>query len=1205
MRVNLFSFQEKATIELREKIAKALLSYRIWDETQVISLQAPTGSGKTIIAAALIERIYQGMTEPSGRVYERQPDAIFVWLSDSPELNNQSKEKIELTTDKLRFGQCEIISEDSFDMEMLEDGHIYFLNTQKLSKKARLTHHADGRQFTIWETLDNTIQEKSDRLYFIIDEAHRGTKKSKSAQGMDTTIMQRFIKGYEYIEDGRKFKMHSMPVVLGISATAERFHTLVKNIAKVVLEPCTITAAEVRESGLLKDKICVIYPEDLTRENDYALLDAAVEDWIHKCKYWKSYTEKYKYNPVDPVFVIQVSPGSNGAKSNTDLSNVFERIEKRTRDAKMRPFQAGEVVHCFGDETAVELCGLKIPHVNASDIANDHKIKIVFFKEALSTGWDCPRAETMMSFAVRNDPTYIAQLLGRMVRTPLQRRIIENASLNDVKLFLPHYNKDAVKNVIDELHTNEGGNIPIEIIENQFGKAEYALWTVHTEISAAITSGINRLQVLCHINEKHFLNYCIQHNHQKDYLNSLLEMASLLTRSLVYKGAREEVNNDVINMICAYVKELHDNNQYELLKAQLFECKLSVQVFDPFGQSLDEDSTQIRSIDQVNLERQLERANKKLGGYGFPTIYGRKYYNEYDPDAFKIDCILYAADENCILKLSEYAKRKLRDFSSQFRTILSNDKKAKYEYDRIMMESAIISEQTLEIPEWVSYKVDIDGNEYCNHLFADKNTGIAKIRLNGWESALIDEESLQEDFVCWLRNRPRASGSLCLPYEINGEQMAFYPDFLIVRRDPKLDYVIDVLEPHGSQYADTLPKAKSLAEYAKKEKRIARIQLIRKASDASGIRFIRLDLTDFEVQEKVLHANTDDELNNIFSTYGFSNRTNNLPRMAIYDELNTTASKDIVNSFRIRPVSFLRDCEYLKLYTAIEEVLPADSITFSSFGRNESIICETICAAICHQMNWDYLRQAVFSKTMESKKWLEPAYLASISEEEVELLFSKYPKKDRIRKEERTVILRIVGSWLQSFPCAEEVLLSKDGVLLEYDKIRSNILLCEPFVSDPEGKKFQLLIQKLSVYPQFSKLKQYYKPAIDYHLVRTYIRRGLLFATTKYADEYLSNYEIKRKENTVAGIRQRCSELMLRICSVASMDVSAINQIDWQIGRSVCVQDAPDCFLEREASSWLKPAFTKCPFFDTCESRKKDIIPYLTVNEPSYKGTSY
>ena len=43
----------------------------------------------------------------------------------------------------------------------------------------------------------------------------------------------------------------------------------------------------------------------------------------------------------------------------------------------------------------------------------------------------------MMSFRHAEDATYIAQLLGRMVRTPLQCHIMVDDSLNDVRLYLP------------------------------------------------------------------------------------------------------------------------------------------------------------------------------------------------------------------------------------------------------------------------------------------------------------------------------------------------------------------------------------------------------------------------------------------------------------------------------------------------------------------------------------------------------------------------------------------------------------------------------------------------------------------------------------------------------------------------------------------------------------------------------------------------
>lgn len=943
MKVDLISFQDKAVKELRLNIADACDSYRKRTKTQVVSLQAPTGAGKTIIAAALIESIYNGITMTDGSAFAEQPEAIFVWLSDSPELNEQSKQKIELKTSKLRFGQCETISEDSFDREMLEDGKIYFLNTQKISKSGNLTKHSDSRQYTIWETLDNTIANKADHLYFIIDEAHRGAK-TKNAAGTDTTIMQRFIKGYEYIENGVKRTMRSMPVVLGISATAARFNTLISNITNVGLQTYVITADDVRASGLLKDRIVITYPDDETKNNDIVLLEAAVEEWQKKCLRWRQYTTEQHYANVDPVLVVQVCKGSGGVLSDTNLEDVLAKIEQKCGTT----FRRGEVVHCFGETAKVEINGLEILHVNASDIADNHNIKVVLFKEALSTGWDCPRAETMMSFATKNDPTYIAQLLGRMVRTPLQMRVSRDEFLNDVKLYLPHFDKDKVKTIIDELQSNEGSEIPTEINGESLAEPTYVTYTVHVQkpkpqqqiegqidifdapasepavagttpvgtipvtnpapvtpvnnpgnrapeyqppktvtvpapapvavtpvtppissVQMQIETEINREEIIGYINKQGYLTYLVRHDRINDYLKSLLDLATLLTHNLIYQDARDEVIDDIIGMIRSYVEELHKKGEYDVLASQVLEFRLSVQVFDAFGNAIKENYNDLTLFSETDLDRQLRNADAKLGRYGFPSIYGGRYYDEDNPNAHKIDCILFAADENCRNKLGLYAKDKLNEFVKKYRIAIVNKSDAcKRKYHDILADSDVVSEQIFAIPENIVIREDADGKEYTDHLLAAEKTGVAKIKMNGWETELIEEEARRSDFICWLRNPSKASWGLCLAYDKGGVKNAFYPDFLIVRRDASVGYVVDILEPHGNQYADNLPKAKALAEYAKKEDRFGRIQLIHKTTTAAGSKFIRLDLTDRDIQEKVLLANTDDELTNIFTTNG-------------------------------------------------------------------------------------------------------------------------------------------------------------------------------------------------------------------------------------------------------------------------------------------------------------------------------------------------
>lgn len=60
MKVELFPFQRTAVDSLRLSAAMALNNYRMAHVPQVVSFTAPTGSGKTIIMAALIEDIFFG-----------------------------------------------------------------------------------------------------------------------------------------------------------------------------------------------------------------------------------------------------------------------------------------------------------------------------------------------------------------------------------------------------------------------------------------------------------------------------------------------------------------------------------------------------------------------------------------------------------------------------------------------------------------------------------------------------------------------------------------------------------------------------------------------------------------------------------------------------------------------------------------------------------------------------------------------------------------------------------------------------------------------------------------------------------------------------------------------------------------------------------------------------------------------------------------
>ncbi|MEG1926836.1 MAG: DEAD/DEAH box helicase family protein, partial [Ruthenibacterium sp.] len=436
MRDILFPFQETALADLHSAINDAHVLWRE-NKPQVITFSAPTGAGKTIVMTTLFEEILNGSANGIG-----EPDSVFIWLSDSPELNEQTRLKIESKSDKIRVRDLVTI-DATFNAEYFEGGCIYFLNTQKLGSDKLLTATSDVRQYAIWETLTNTARRNPKKFYVVIDEAHRGTYTSVQAENKAQSLMQKFIKGSN--EDG----LCIMPLVIGVTATPQRFDTLIAGTSSTV-QKVVVPPEQVRESGLLKDRIIIHYP-DMALSADLTMFRGAVDNWCKKCTHWQYYCEREQENVVRPILVVQVEDGNEREATHTDLGECVEALE----ESLGRQLQAGEVVHTFNDRGSISVRGVEIQRIEASRIEEDGNAIVVFFKMNLSTGWDCPRAETMMSFRSAQDYTYIAQLLGRMIRTPLARRIASDAELNSVSLFLPYFDEVTVKNVVSALRDSE------------------------------------------------------------------------------------------------------------------------------------------------------------------------------------------------------------------------------------------------------------------------------------------------------------------------------------------------------------------------------------------------------------------------------------------------------------------------------------------------------------------------------------------------------------------------------------------------------------------------------------------------------------------------------------------------------------------------------------------------------------------------------
>ena len=190
MKFTLKDYQEEAVGKVLVNLKKASKRWREDGDKHAFSLTATTGAGKTVMAAAVFEALFHGDDN-----YDIEPDpgALVIWFSDDPSLNEQSRYRLLEASDRLSISDL-VVVQNTFQREALEPGKIYFLNTQKLSKSSLLVRGRDqdeeadtdapplpmpdSRSWTIWDTIQNTIDDPALTLYLVLDEAHRGMRAS-------------------------------------------------------------------------------------------------------------------------------------------------------------------------------------------------------------------------------------------------------------------------------------------------------------------------------------------------------------------------------------------------------------------------------------------------------------------------------------------------------------------------------------------------------------------------------------------------------------------------------------------------------------------------------------------------------------------------------------------------------------------------------------------------------------------------------------------------------------------------------------------------------------------------------------------------------------------------------------------------------------------------------------------------------------------
>jgi hypothetical protein len=824
MRYELRDYQRDAALEVLKRVRRGRRDWREDGERSSFALSAITGSGKTVIATAVIEALLFGSTDLDTDADRR---ISFLWITDDPALNRQTRGRMFDASELLAPTSLVEVDESFLDAN-LAPGRVFFLNTQKLSRSSRLVQSGtNAREFSFWDILRNTIRGDTTDLVLVLDEAHRGMKRAADRK----TIVSRLIHG----EPGSN---PAIPIVWGISATIERFTSAMGEVTDRTGYPnVAVDIERVRASGLIKDEIGLDQPAEKGTFST-TLLREAVKATLSFEQRWAAYSASEDEPEVLPVLVVQVPDKASDAK----LTELVGTI-----DGEWPGLGPRAIAHVLGEHERLTLGARTVDWVYPESIQTETDVRVVLAKEAISTGWDCPRAEVLYSERPAKDATHIAQIIGRMVRQPLAHRIATDDALNSVTCYLPLFDQQALTTIKDELEGKGADNG-----QNRVGA---------TVVRAPMVFERNALldpAVFAYID-------ALPSIPTPDRTASPLRRARTLARLLADDAGGAPLLADagaeltkrldlrLDGLAAEHAAEVEENIQ-DLLTTAVARTRITTAGEDlGAGPVVVEVATHARDVAR-DAQRIIDSVREGVGKAWFAHRLAAE--PGADRDAVRVRCAALLRVEKVRTLIEATATDWVREQLDRFRVQILNTVGATRDaYTRVQEQTTVPETVTVQLRqnERATTK-DRNGDDlprHGSHVFADAD-GMYPADLNDWERTVVASELARDGFVAWYRNPGTATpASLRIAYQNDeGEWASLQPDFIVVSRRTDGTLGASIVDPHGDYLADARAKLQALAAFAERfGDRFVRIESVAKVEDGS-LRV--LDLADLALRAEVL-----------------------------------------------------------------------------------------------------------------------------------------------------------------------------------------------------------------------------------------------------------------------------------------------------------------------------------------------------------------
>jgi len=378
MNINLKQYQEIAVGELIATI-KTLLTKE--GEKKVCVFQAPTGSGKTLMTAKFIEEIIRELPET---------DLCFVWVSiGKGELHLQSKRSLE----KVFSGAPRVsLVEEEFTggRERIVRNEVVVVNWEKLRSKDRETGDwknilmKDGEKLNFRDVLSKTREQR--KVILIIDESHIGATAERTNELRDEI---------------------NADVILEMSATP-KIKPDPRDIARGMAGYVFVEPKDVIDEGMIKKELIINEKIDEITDNEADSQEVVLEIAYKKRLELKKLFGAEKSN-INPLVLVQIPTAEAGEDK---IKAVKKFLANKGITERKDGHGNGKLAIWLAEQKSETLDWVSEP---------DNEIEFLIFKQAIDTGWDCPRAHILVKFRESRSETFEIQTVGRILRMPEQK----------------------------------------------------------------------------------------------------------------------------------------------------------------------------------------------------------------------------------------------------------------------------------------------------------------------------------------------------------------------------------------------------------------------------------------------------------------------------------------------------------------------------------------------------------------------------------------------------------------------------------------------------------------------------------------------------------------------------------------------------------------------------------------------------------------